>query len=86
MKKLLIRLAFWILARYHLKPLFPSRIPIFDKQVATARALIAEQEIKHPDASGEYKRHMVYARLIKVYPRVRKRYLALAIETAICSE
>lgn len=35
------------------------------------------------DASGEYKRHIVYARLIKDFPTARRCDLALAIEQAI---
>lgn len=47
-----------------------------------ARALI--QEIDAVDGSGEYKRHQVYARLLKQYPYHKKSRLALAIEVAKC--
>lgn len=36
------------------------------------------------DGSGEYKRHQVYARLIKEYPATPRSTLALAIEVARC--
>ena len=36
------------------------------------------------DGSGEYKRHQVYARLIKEFPTAQRRHLALAIEIALC--
>ena len=34
--------------------------------------------------SGEYKRHQVYAKLIKQFPRRKRSQLALAIEVVIC--
>lgn len=43
---------------------------------------IKEQELI-PNVSGEFKRHNVYAKVIKKYPQMRKRDLALAIEIAI---
>ena len=36
-----------------------------------------------PGTSGEYKRHTVYARLAKEYPKLSKRDLGLAIELAV---
>lgn len=35
------------------------------------------------DVSGEYKRHIVYAQLLKEFPTQSKRYLALQIEKAL---
>lgn len=37
----------------------------------------------HPTASGEYKRHQVFARLIKEFPAAKHRDLGLEIELAI---
>jgi hypothetical protein len=37
----------------------------------------------HPTASGEYKRHQVYARLIKEFPAEKHRTLGLEIELAL---
>jgi hypothetical protein len=48
--------------------------------VARASALCFENE---GSASGESKRHQVYARLIKEFPEAKKRRLALAIEVAM---
>jgi hypothetical protein len=45
------------------------------------RELILDKERINVD--GEYKRHMVYAELIKRFPDKRKRDIALAIELAI---
>jgi len=53
----------------------------------TARILIRREDKTAPhDSSGEFKRHNVYAKLIKLYPDVAYRHLALALERAICSE
>lgn len=46
--------------------------------LASARGLTERAE--RLDASGEYKRHVVYAALQKDYPTTAKRVLALAIE------
>lgn len=48
-----------------------------------ARDLCAQQTDLMPDSSGEAKRHQVYAQLIKEYPTVAKRRLALAIELGL---
>jgi len=40
---------------------------------------------KTPDVSGEFKRHQVYARLIKLYPNAPRRVLSLAIELALAN-
>ena len=47
--------------------------------VERVRVLAGEQDLI-PDRSGESKRHQVYARLIKDFPTLPKRMLALAIE------
>lgn len=49
--------------------------------VSRAQALTAEWH--QPDFSGEYKRHQVLARLIKDYPDVSRRTLAMAIELGL---
>lgn len=46
-----------------------------------ASALTKEQETV--DASGEYKRHIVYAQLIKEFPAETKRNIAKAIESVL---
>lgn len=41
------------------------------------------QEAELLDASGEYKRHQVYARLIKEFPLAAKREIAFCIEETV---
>lgn len=47
-----------------------------------AKALVAEAA--KLQGSGEYKRHIVYARLIKDFPKRPRTDLALAVEIALC--
>jgi hypothetical protein len=47
------------------------------------KELVAATDESLATASGEAKRHAVYARLLKEYPTTPKRDLALAIETAL---
>ena len=50
--------------------------------IRRAKELIAEVDpIAH--VSGEYKRHVVYATLLKEYPEEPKRFIALQIELAL---
>lgn len=73
MKQQLIRLLRWLLD--WLDP--PS-----GELAAQARVYIAEAEGLH-GTSGEYKRHVVYARLQKEFPRIPKRRLSLVIEQVL---
>ena len=52
--------------------------------VLLARAKELAFAIDFNEGSGEYKRHQVYARLIKEFPSTKHRHLALAIEIALC--
>lgn len=47
-----------------------------------ARELVTEADTV-ADVSGEWKRHQVYAKLLKEFPGNRKRDLGLAIENAL---
>jgi hypothetical protein len=67
------RLADWICP---LPP--PPTTAVDDRALVLARMLQSMTK-----ASGEYKRHEVYARLIKEFPAVPRRDLALAIELAV---
>ena len=52
--------------------------------LARARVLTADMDATcAPGTSGEFKRHSVYARLLKEFPAERKRDVALAIEQAL---
>ena len=48
-----------------------------------ARALALVHETDGWDASGEAKRHRVYAQLLKEFPALSKRQVSLAIELAL---
>ena len=86
--KLLQRFALWLLRItgyqypvatvekivYH----FPE---VSDELLAEAKKLCSA--LKDWDASGEAKRHQVYAKLIKQFPQEKKQNLALAIELAV---
>lgn len=88
MKTLLVRFGLWLAGlggwalpppcdHTHVLPLSPE-----------LRRLIqaAEHMVKHVDrldAGGEYKRHLVYARMLKAHSGASKRDIALAIEVAL---
>ena len=44
---------------------------------------LTEEISKVPDVSGEWKRHQIYATMIKALPDTPKRVIGLAIEVAI---
>lgn len=51
-----------------------------------ARALVLVDAVDRsadPAASGEFKRHTVYARLLKEFPATRRRDVALFIEASV---
>ena len=51
-----------------------------------ARALVLVESVHQcadPAASGEYKRHTVYARLLKEFPDTRRRDVSLLLEAAV---
>ena len=52
--------------------------------LASARDLVIREETQSAaGTSGEYKRHNVYSRLMKLYPNMRKVDLSIAIDTAV---
>ena len=61
--------------------------PAYEKAkpyIEVARALASAVEaVSAAGTSGEYKRHVVYAQLIKKFPNAVKRALALAIELSL---
>ena len=77
---------FWAwLARFALKRLGQEYYVVpqeFSDIVRVARTLCAEIA-QVPDVSGEWRRHQVYATLLKTCPKLPKRVLALAIEVAL---
>ena len=97
MKNLLLKLARWIVQHYQAQPLFTDTKIVERKEVcypacwlaatpfvSAAKAFSHEWNKKAaPGTSGEYKRHQVYAKLIRLFPSQAKSDLALAIELAI---
>ena len=49
----------------------------------TKRAYELVKEYDTLQASGEYKRHQIYSKLIKEFPEVSKKDLALSIELGV---
>jgi len=76
MKKLLVKLALLIL-KYYIVPLLPLSDTVVE--IAKRALVLCTEAEKHPE-SGEWKRHQVYARLIKNFPSARRRDIALALE------
>lgn len=81
-KQLLAKLAIWLLKRYG------GDVISLDKGVLTllptASAFVKALEVAaSPGTTGEYKRHVAYARLQKKHPTAVKRDIALAIELAV---
>lgn len=64
-----------------LMPPISPVIPVFSLLDRDAAQLV--KQMAHLDVSGEYKRHQVYAALIKAFPQIRHRDLGLAIEKAV---
>lgn len=61
-------------------------IPKLDKDVRiidTTKVLIMNWDERGKDFSGEAKRHQVYSKLIKIFPEVDRKRLALIIELVI---
>ena len=73
---LLRQLANWLV------PPIPEPPPVEDPALWRVRELVSAQE-SAGGPSGEYKRHQVYARLLKEFPERRKRDLAYLIELVI---
>ena len=62
----------------------PPPRPVENPVLARALVLVdAVERAVDPAASGEFKRHMVYARLLKEFPAIRHRDVALFVETAV---
>lgn len=79
MKRLLIRLATWILKKLAAEVFVIS--PEILKMIPTALDFC--QTVDYRKESGEWKRHQCYSSLIKKYPQMDKKDIALAIELAV---
>ena len=63
--------------------IFPAPEPAGQDSPLVARARILVADAERANASGEYKRHQVYARLLKEFPAERRRGCSKAIEKAM---
>ncbi len=77
--KWIYRIVLWVVGRlgYELVPVPPGVRTL----VGEAAELTARYEPMNE--SGEWKRHQVYAAMIRRHPDVRRREIALAIELAV---
>lgn len=86
MTKLLASLGKWLLDTFGEKLPEPKRqfIPVIDRQIINA-ATQAVLDAALMDASGEYKRHQAYSKLVKQFPEESRNILSIAIELAVWS-
>ena len=78
-RNLLLRLAFWILDHYGYHD---CQLPVsVEMLIPDAKRL--SLSVDEWDASGEAKRHRVYAQMIKDHPEALKNHIGLAIELGI---
>ena len=68
---------------YVFEKLAEKNFPHLDKEVWRARELAKREESRHGHLGGEYRRHQVYAKLIKEFPHTAKRDLGLSVELAV---
>lgn len=79
MRKYIIRFALWLVKKLRLRMLHYAQ---FEDLICAASSPMRVEELKK-DMSGEYKRHQVYAKLIKRFPDEPRRDIGLAIELAV---
>ncbi len=81
MKRFLVRVAITVLKKFGHRIL---SIPpeVIDVAVELLPHIL-DQEDKHAKETGEYRRHQVYARGLKLYPEMDKVDLALAVELGV---
>ena len=87
------RIGFWFLKIGQwdfglLNPVAPPQatpIPQVDMKVIKKAKIYTRECEKYsaPGTSGEFKRHIVYAKLIKDFPSVPKRQISIAIELGL---
>lgn len=79
MKNRIAAICLWVLRKlgYELAPLSPALLAALPR----ATALTAKWE--PVEASGEYKRHQVYAELLKRFPRTPRLELSRAVDEAL---
>jgi len=81
LKRFLVDLAVWTLKR-----LGHKLAPIPNELILLVEALlpvILKVEEEHPKESGEYRRHQVYAKGLKLFPNAARDDIGLAIEYGV---
>jgi len=61
----------------------PPAAPLLPPDALRAHVHSLTRAVDDLDAGGEYKRHVVYAQLLKAYPHVARRRLAWLIEDVL---
>ena len=88
MKRLITRIATWVLRRWNAVPVeivlrdHPA-VALVQPYLEAAATLCTKVQVEAPEAAGEWKRHQVYARLLKQFPVASHRDLALALELSV---
>jgi hypothetical protein len=83
MKQKLIQWLVGVLISLVLKLKSPASVVPATETPYSIRARVLTAAAAGLDGSGEYKRHVVYAQLIKEFPQVAKRVLSLTIEQVL---
>jgi len=79
MKNILLKLARWIFTRYGIECFFVT--PAI-RLIIKAASSFTDQFDPY-SKEGEWKRHQVYGRLVKQFPKSDRRDISLAIELAL---
>jgi hypothetical protein len=79
MRKYLVQFTLWLVRKLDLQMF---HYVAFVEFIEAAFPLVLVENTK-VDQSGEYRRHQVYAQMVKKFPWASKRDLALAIELAV---
>ncbi len=81
-KKFINRIGLWLV--HCTEEIVESNLPMLAPVEIRAKELCLEQDsISAPGTSGEYKRHIVFSRLIKEFPLISRRVISLAIEKGL---
>jgi hypothetical protein len=83
MRRRLIQFLLWALRKLEVFPEYFFNYGGLMAFVEAAVPLVESWEIEESEFAGEYKRHQVYARLIKLFPDAERIDLAQAIELAL---
>ena len=81
LRRRIARFLCWIAHWIDVMPAEAPRVWVSNALFDLTRQLT--DQVEQLDASGEFKRHTVYAALIKAFPDARKKDLSLAIEQVL---